>query len=418
MVSKWLWIALSAMPSVVALHAYAREGDQTSVKVEPVRLSLKDACELAARSSPSVLGARARESEAEAGRVEAQVFPRQNPVLEVIGGPKIVDPDVTPSIAVSLKQTVDLGGGVTAREAKVDADVDSARAFAGRTSLDISRDVALAFVTVLWADERLLVGKEIQTIAAETLRVAELRLKGLDVSKLELNVARVAVSRSNSAVHSMEAERAVAMGRLRLLLGIAQEQQIELEGKLGDGMTVDLADLLGRASGRPDLLGLAAELRGAQAESDLADALAAPQLGFGVQYEHEDEANTLLGVLSISLPFFDHGQGLSAQADATARRVEAERIQLSARIPIEIRAAYEVYEHRLKSAKALEDDGAEGYAENLVLAKKGYEAGETTLPDLLLLRREILEAKLEHLDRQLAVRDAAITLLVSAGVSP
>ncbi len=421
MVWKWSCVALIAMQSVVVLSATAAEENEVTERkaaVAPLRLSLKRACELAQQSGPLVLGARAREAEAEGGRVEAQVFPRQNPVLEVIGGPKIFESDVSPSISVSLKQTVDLGGGVTAREAKVDAEVESARAHADLTALEISRDVAVAFVRALWARERLAISTEIHSIAQETLRTASLRLQGGDVSKLELNVARVAVSRAASSMRSMEAERSAALGDLRLLLGLSQDQPIELEGALADGMEVDLADLLGRGGDRPDLKGLAAELRAAKAEGDLADALAAPQLGLGVQYEHEDEANTIMGVLSITLPMFDHAQGLTARAEATSRRVEAERIQLSARIPIQIRAAYEVYEHRLAAAKELEADGAGAYAENLHLAKRGFEAGETTLPELLLLRREILEGKLDHLDRQLETREAAVLLLVSAGVSP
>lgn len=419
MVWKWSCIAMLAVQGVVVLPAFAaEEAAAKPAPVEALRLSLKEACALAARSSPQVIGARAREAEAEGGRVEAQVFPRQNPVLEVIGGPKIIDPEITPAISVSLKQTVDLGGGVTAREARVDADVEAARAHADLTSLEISRDVSLAFVRALWARERIAVGTEIHIIAQETLRTTSLRLQGGDVSKLELNVSRVAVSRAASTLRSMEAERSAAIGNLRLLLGLPQAQPLELEGALADGMEVDLADLLARSNDRADLKGLAAELRAAKAEGELADALAAPQLGFGVQYEHEDDANTILGVLSITLPMFDHAQGMTARAEATQRRVEAERIQLSARIPIEIRAAYEVYEHRLSAAKELESEGAGAYAENLSLAKRGYEAGETTLPELLLLRREILEAKLDHLDRQLEAREAAVLLLVSAGVTP
>jgi cobalt-zinc-cadmium efflux system outer membrane protein len=54
--------------------------------------------------------------------------------------------------------------------------------------------------------------------------------------------------------------------------------------------------------------------------------------------------------------------------------------------------------------------------DSLALAARSYDAGQIGLPDLLVLRRELFDARLQHLDALLEAALARIGLDASAGV--
>lgn len=382
-------------------------------------LTLPQAYALARRSSPSALSSRALVPEARGAMADARIFPRQNPVVEVAVGPRVTDTEVTPTVTIEAMQTVDLGGGPRARIRAVTAGVTKASAEGEARIQATQREVGLAFVRALWAERRLEAQAEIEGIAADTLRAAERRLKGGDASRLELSAARIALARARSQRIAVAAERDAAIGALHVLLGVPPATPIVVKGALDEEDPLALSSLQQRAKSRPDLRALGADLDAARAEIALGEALAAPQLGVGIRFEHEEgSVNTVLGVLSLSLPIFDHGQGISARARAVARRAETDVEQRRAQIPIEVRAAFDVYVRRLEAARALEREGAGSVEESLALAQRGFEEQELGLADLLTLRREILDARLELLDRWLDVRVAGVELQAAAGALP
>jgi len=54
--------------------------------------------------------------------------------------------------------------------------------------------------------------------------------------------------------------------------------------------------------------------------------------------------------------------------------------------------------------------------ENDALARRSFEVGQISLPELLLVQRELVETRLEYLNRQLEVAEAAIEQDAAAGV--
>jgi hypothetical protein len=100
---------------------------------------------------------------------------------------------------------------------------------------------------------------------------------------------------------------------------------------------------------------LAADLAAAEADSDLADALAAPQLGVGARYEFEDDRqHTIVGIFSLTLPFFDHGQGLAAVARAKAARAKTELAAKRSAASVEVETAARVAEKRAEAGIAFD----------------------------------------------------------------
>lgn len=425
MATNWLRGAAWALVMVAPHSAWADDvPEAATLKEAPgptaapaVTLTLKQAYVLALRA-PGARVAQALRPEAEAARVDAQIFPRKNPVLEVGVGPRIVNLEPTPTVSLSLMQSVDLGGGVTARAAAAVAAADRAGADGDAATQALLREVGLAFVRTLWAEEQLAQASELVTLAEDTRAATELRQKGGDVSRLEIGVAKLGVARAKAEMRRREADRESALGRLHVLLGVPQSSPIAVKGSLSELEALSLGELEKRAKERPDLAALAAELRGARAEAELGDALAAPELGFGVRYDHEEDSDTVQGVLSLSLPIFDHGQGLRARAEATERRTRIDLDAATTTLPIALRAAFDTYERRVAAARALESEVAAPFEENLALTKRSFEAGESSLSEVLVLRREIAEGRVDYLDRLLEAREAGIALRAEAGVLP
>ncbi|NUP11851.1 MAG: TolC family protein [Polyangiaceae bacterium] len=386
-----------------------------------LELSLEQALRLARQSSPTALATPLRIKEAEAARVEANIYPRYNPLLEVEVGPRLIETNPeSVFFSVGLSQNLDLGGGVGARQRRVDAQVEAALGDGDAAIQQTQRAVALAFLRGLWAEQRAALAGESEGIAKAALDATKKRLDAGDATALELNVARGGFARAVADRTGADATLEATKGELRALLGLPSSTSIDLLGSLAAPLAIDLPALRKAAQGRGDLRALAADLAVAEAEDDLADALAAPQMSLGARYELEDKVqHTILGTLTMTLPIFDHAQGLAAQAEAKAARAKTELDAKKTQVATEVETAAKVAAKRADAANAFAaEKGAESFEENLALAIKGYQAGETSLADLLLVRRELVETEGARIDRLLELRSSEVELLYAAGMLP
>jgi cobalt-zinc-cadmium efflux system outer membrane protein len=81
-----------------------------------------------------------------------------------------------------------------------------------------------------------------------------------------------------------------------------------------------------------------------------------------------------------------------------------------------VRSAFEAYSRRLAAVRLLERDAMPGLDENDALTARSFEVGQLGLPELLLIRREILETRSQYLDALLEAALARMDLDASAGV--
>ena len=65
---------------------------------------------------------------------------------------------------------------------------------------------------------------------------------------------------------------------------------------------------------------------------------------------------------------------------------------------------------------AFEQDAMPGVDENEALARRSFEVGQINLAEWLLIRREIVDTRLEFLSRLLEVAEGAIEQAAAAGV--
>lgn len=379
-------------------------------------LTLDRALALARQRAPTVLVERARVGEAR-GRLEgASVLVRYNPLVETGLGRRTSDRGDTVEGAVGVTQVFELGGRRGARIRAAEAGVDRATAGADDATRRLLRDVAVAFVRALYAEERLRLATSAESLAAEIVRITERRQHAGDAATLDVNLARTALGRARAERRSAAADHEASLGDLRMLLGLGHDEALSLSGDLADRRRYSLPALLARAPERSDLRALAAEEREANAQRSLGRAFVWPDVGLGVRYEREEHANVVLGTVTFTLPFFDHGQGIAAEASARSRRASLELEAGRRVVDLQVRTAFAVYGRRVAAVEELQQDTLALLDETEAMAQRAYETGQMSLAEVLLLRREILETRRSYLDRLLEAAEAGVELEAAAGL--
>src|SRR5262249_26355580 len=123
-------------------------------------------------------------------------------------------------VDIGVSQVFETGGQRAARIAGAEAGLrreDAASAEALRVAL---RDVAIAFLRLLHAQERLMLLQDAEGMSTEVLSVAQRRYAAGDIAVLDVNVAKTSIARARAARLAAEAERVDAAGLLQRLLGL------------------------------------------------------------------------------------------------------------------------------------------------------------------------------------------------------
>jgi len=378
-----------------------------------VTLTLNDALERARQSAPAIVAARMRVEEA-LGRVAGASLPfSTNPKIEVESGRRS-GASVSTDYGVEVGQDLDLPQRRRARLDAAQAAVQQEEQRAREVERGTLRDVATAFLRTVEARERADAAASGKRLADEALRIAERRYKAGDVAQLDVNLARTAVARADAEIRVANASLTGNVTRLQVLLGLTDA--VSVGGSLHDVLTIAPADLLARAAERPDARLLDAEIAETESDRRLARMLRWPDFGVRGAYRREEGDRVVLGGVGITLPVFNRGQEATAVANARLARLRAEREALTRTIEAEVRGGIAARDALMAAAAAYERTVLPLIEENETLALESYEVGQIGLGDLLLVRRETLDARRALIDQLIETRLSEVELLARAGV--
>jgi cobalt-zinc-cadmium efflux system outer membrane protein len=368
---------------------------------------------LARERGRTVILARGRIEEARARQAQAGRRFQENPVLEATGGYRragagFFDFDAT------LTQGLYAGRRRSARMAGAQAELDRTEAELSEARRLLLRDVWTTFARILVAKDRIaLLTKNGQTVDA-LLAAIERRYEAGEGTALELNRARVAAANARVEESAAEATAGAALADLKGQLGL--QEPVEIQGDLALRPPLKLEALLAEISRRPDLQALAAEVREAEAEVLLGQALARPDLGVRGGVAREEGADIVRAGLIFTLPVHDRGQETLAVGQARAAALRQALAAAESAADTEVRGRYAVLTRQLAAVRELEHTALPALEDNESLAGKSFEAGEISLGELLLIRREIVETRLAYLDRLLDATLTRFELETAAGV--
>jgi outer membrane protein, heavy metal efflux system len=376
-------------------------------------LSLADVLARAREQAPELIAARMAHAEARAQLVGASVRWQTNPELDAAAGNRNGTDSRFTDLEFGLSQAFEPGSRRDARVAVANAAIARTAADVEATTRVVVRAAATAFYRALHAGERVTLLTRARELASTVHDAAERRFKAGDIAVLEVNIARAALARVRSDIESAEANRAEAVGDLRQLLRL---DDVNVSGSLTFRADAALKPALEAAAQRPELRAIAAGIEEAQAELQLSATLAKADYGLGARYAREEGDHIVLGALTVTLPVFSKGQGQRALASARLDALQLQAAALQQRVRQEVTSRYEVYQRRLAAVRALESDAIPGMDENEQLTTRSFEVGQIGLPELLLLRREILDTRAQYLDALLEAVLARIEFDASAGM--
>ena len=379
-------------------------------------LTLEQALNRARLKAPALLSAQARIDEARGHLEGASIRLQSNPVVEGAVGPRLSDQGRTTDGDISVTQDFEAIGRRSARIAGAQTGVTREIAASHETGRLLLRDVAVAFMKALVANEKLKVLTTAEQVSSSFLETAGKRYQAGDIPVLEVNLAKSGVARARAELRSGRAELATSLGELRVLLGMSPDEEFSVAGDLTSTKKYDLTALVATAEDRPDIRVLESELQTALADERLGNTFKSPDFGVIARYQRDQGDNIIQGGLRLTLPVFSRGQELTATGNARAARIRGELEAIKTAIRNEIKTAFDVYNFRSEALQDLERLALPSLLENETLARRSYEEGEIGLAELLLIRREILETRLAYVTTLLDAALAGIDLESKSGV--
>ncbi|HLG54421.1 MAG TPA: TolC family protein [Vicinamibacterales bacterium] len=387
----------------------------TSIASAQVRnMTLADVVERARERAPQIVSARLAVDEARARLLGASVrFPANPQIDAALGNRNGTDTRFT-DFELGLGQSFEPGARRSARIDGANAAIAQSSANVDEVTRAVLRLATSAYYRAVYANERISLLNAAFELASSVYATADRRFKAGDIAVLDVNIARASLARVRADREGAEASKALALGELRQLLRL--ESDVAVPGSLSRPGEAELNIALQAASQRPELRALEAGIQEAEAELRLGLSFSKPEYGVGVRYSREEGDQIVLGGMTVTLPMFSRGQEQRAVGSARGARLRAELDAARTRVQQEVRAAFDAYTRRLSALRILEADAIPGVDENEQLTTRSFDVGQLGLPELLLLRREILETRFQYLDALLEAALARTDLDASAGL--
>jgi cobalt-zinc-cadmium efflux system outer membrane protein len=377
-------------------------------------LTLADVLARAREQAPQIVSARLALEESRGRLLGASLRLQANPQIDAAVGNRNGPDTRFTDFELGFGQAFEPASRRSARIAGATAAIAQSTANVDEVTRAVLRLAASAYYRAVHANERIRLLNASHDLALSVFSTADRRFKAGDIAVLDVNIARASLARVRAEREGAEATRVLALGELRQLLRL--EDDVGVGGSLSRPGETDLNAALQAAAQRPELRALEAGVQEAEAELRLGLSFSKPEYGVGVRYSREEGDQIVLGGVTVTLPMFSRGQEQRAVGSARAARLRAELDAAKTRVQVEVRAAFDAYMRRLSALRVLEADAIPGVDENEQLTTRSFEVGQLGLPELLLIRREILDTRFQYLDALLEAALARIDLDASAAL--
>jgi cobalt-zinc-cadmium efflux system outer membrane protein len=396
-----------AVCAVVCLYANA-------VAAQGRTLTLSEVLTRAREQAPAIVSARLALEEARGRLVGASVRLQSNPQIDAALGNRNGPDTRFTDVELGLGQSFEPGARRSARIAGANAAIAQRAALVDEVTRSVLRSAASAYFRSVHANDRIRLLNAAFDLASGVYTTAVRRFKAGDIAVLDVNIAKASLARVRAQREGAEASKTLALGELREVVRL--EADVSVDGTLTRPAEADLASALQTAAQRPEFRTLEADIQEAEAEVRLGRSFSTPEYGVGVRYSREEGDHIVLGGMTVTLPLFSRGQEQRAVGSARAARLRAELEAAKTRVQVEVRAAFDAYSRRLAAVRVLEADAIPGLDENEQLTSRSFEVGQLGLPELLLIRREILDTRFQYLDALLEAALARVDLDASAAI--
>ncbi len=283
------------------------------------------------------------------------------------------------------------------------ADLDAARARAVAATVELVARVEGAYVDVVAAQQDLELRQTSFDAAMASAEIAERMHAAGNIT--DLGLARERDQREQARID---------LGRAQIDLEVRREGLNRILGLTGDQTRWTVGSRLPDIPGVPpaldtlerdavaaslDIVAVRAEAEAAAARVGLARFRSVlPELGIGVSADRKDGAWDVGPAISIGLPLFGQNQGPRARANAELRRAQNEAIATAVELRATARATRQRVLGTYAEAKHLMDVILPNRQIVLAEALKQYNAMNATTFELLMARRDVVDAGRQYID--------------------
>lgn len=372
--------------------------------------------QLSQSRAPQLLeqSANTRAAAADAQQARAWSNPSLSATAENLSAPKSAGQSQRQD-TYTLTQVFEIGGKRTAR---IEAEARKADAAGNREKLarvQFTNELAVAYATAEAMQLRQEVAVAEATRAQDDLRAAQALVKAGREADLRVAQAQASFATAQATVQSSGAAAIEALELLSAMVG-ATESFIRIDhpflttipaAPYQPGWLPDQSPALASALSERDAM---------QAQVRVEEKRWIPDVGVSVgmrKFDWSSEKAAVVGV-TLNIPLFDRNQsGTSAakeRATSAAMRAEAVRLGTVAQHRSAV-AQVTATQRSLQAAELAERAASEAYR----LGRVGYDAGKTSLAELLAIRRALSDAKNLTIEAQLARVRAIATLSMAEG---
>jgi len=369
---------------------------------QPVEnLTLEQALEMAERRQPQLDEARAL-VEAAAGRAQqAGAFPNPEAIVGAQQIPFSSDASNQREYVAGIAQPIPLGGRLgKAREAEL---LDHEVRVRGLevTRHDLRKRVHSAFATALYQERAFQTQSQIAQSVEKVVVTTRARVDAGDAVPEELARVEMEFARAKVEVQRSQSLREQAMLGLAAAIGDTRLSVKSLVGDLDTTFDIPtLESLAASLSAHPEFALADASLRASDARIDLAKAERIPDVKVEALYHRIEttKENTFDIGLSIPLPLFNRNQGKLREVRAEAAAAEARSRMTESELNLRLRESYAQLTSALAASRALQTEILPRAETVLKSAESRYAAGDTSLADVLPVRRNWAAIQLNHLE--------------------
>ncbi len=428
MLHVFAWIALAA-----AIPAYSQSllpGSAAAIPPEDLgvqRLTLDQALRLAERANPELRAAEAGTAAAEGRLQEARALLFHNP--EVSTGlvrrrvPQAGFSERTlPEWNVGLAQTFEVAGQRGYRRDAARLDFAATRETIHDLRRQIRAEVELRFSRVLALQRRIDLERDALKLSEEAAAAVGKRVAAGEDSRLDGNLASVDAERSRNQI-TLSGERLIqARADLAALLQLPPGSLPQADGTLeAKPVPYSFESVLSSAADQPRLRALELREQAARNVLSLERASAYPDvtIALGTGQEGPGGSRERIAMLSVSvpLPLFNRNAAGIGRATSELTQIQIKRQAAVRDVQAQVRALWQRLDSLHGRLVRLSSSVVPRLDENQRLSAQSYRAGEIGLLQLLLVNRQLLDARRDYLDAVTEYVQTRIELERTAGLT-
>ncbi|MDD2366720.1 MAG: TolC family protein [Desulfuromonadaceae bacterium] len=397
------------------------------VFAETQQLALPQVVEVSLQNNGDLKSFREEKGIRDAGKTRAGLLP--NPTLDLEGGTgALTGSSAENNMAIGVSQEFLLAGKRGKRLTVAERELEAYRWQLADRERTLREEVKAVFYDAMLAEQRLKLTDRSIELNRQLLEVTKDRLAAGDIPELEMNLAKVELTRSEGA--RIEIERALLQTRARLFtfMGLPAGETPAISGTLDDGFSLNknLADLKQMALGkRPDLKALDAEKSRGDADIALARSETIPNLTAGFAFrrdttgmeiggvEGKDTAYTIGLRLSMPIPLFDRNQAGVQEARAKRSSTESRLTAATRNVERDVETSYTSVLNAEKVQSLYKSNIIPQLEENLKLTQESYRLGEVGILSVIQEQKKFFEVSDGYLTA-LHARQLALVKLESA----